>query len=272
MTTAQHMLAATRRFTRALGACSILLLVLTGCESTPPEFNAPRALVAPPYSIDPGPELVWAVAPLLNESGVAAAPAERVSDALVGQIEQVDGLAAVPLNRSIAAMRSLGLSAISTPDEAIALGRTLGVDAVVAGSISSWDPYDPPRIGLALALFIMPGSPMASPSPAPVVDAGPPDPVLLQASPVERPMAGDQWDARPATVVSEELDASNHAVQMAVKEFAEGRSPTVSALGWRRYLASMPLYAEFACFRLTDRLLDAERRRIEGWSRTEPPR
>jgi hypothetical protein len=92
--------------------------------------------------------------------------------------------------------------------------------------------------------------------------------VLLQASPVERPIAGDQWDRSPTTVVSEQLDGANHATQMAVKDFAEGRSPTVSALQWRRYLASMPLFAEFACFRMTERILDAERQRIGSWTAT----
>jgi hypothetical protein len=36
----------------------------------------------------------------------------------------------------------------------------------------------------------------------------------------------------------------------------------VSALGWRRYLASMPLFAEFASNRLAERLIESERLRL----------
>ena len=275
MTTAQHMLAfpRVRRLSRRLAAFVALApLALSACTSSAPEFVAPRTLTAPAYAAPGGPEVLWVVAPLRNESGVGAAPAEMVTDALIEQIEQVDGLAAVPLNRTLAAMRSLELPFIGTPDEALALAQTLGADAIVVGSITSWNPYEPPKIGLALALFVTPGSAMAGPGAAAAAESGPPDPVLLQSAPTEMTLPGAQWAAGPGSVVSEQLDGASHGVQMAVKDFAEGRSPTVSALGWRRYLASMPLYAEFACFHLTERLLMAERQRIAGWSGEEQGR
>ncbi len=269
MTTAQPMLAASRvaRLIRRRLAPFLLLapLALGACTS-PPEFVPPLTLTAPAYRTPGGPELIWAVAPLRNESGVGAAPAEAVTDALVEQVEQIEGVASVPLNRTLAAMRALEMPYIDTPAEAVALAQTLGVDAIIVGTITSWDPYDPPVIGMALALFVTPGSVMATPPTEPVADPGPPDPVLLQSAPRDATLPGSQWNTRPISVVSRVLDGSNHAVQMSCKEFAEGRSPTVSALGWRRYLASMPLYAEFASFRLCADLLDAERQRIAGWS------
>lgn len=268
MTTAQPMLAPRRRrlFGRTLAWVFLALMapLSVGCStSSGPEFAPVRTLQSPVYGAT-GEEFVWAVAPLRNESGVAQADVQMVADALVEQIEQVDGLACVPFNRTLAAMRALDLRFISTPEEAQALAGALGVDALVIGTVTSWNPYNPPKLGLALALFVAPGSPMATGAVAPTGPEGPPDPVLLQSSPTERGMPGSQWSERPASVVSEQLDGANHLVQKSVKEFAEGRSPTVSALGWRRYLASMPLYAEFACYRLTERLLAAEERRVAG--------
>lgn len=269
MTTAQLMLAASRvarRLRRRLAASLLLAPLALGACSSPPEFVPPQSLTAPAYRAPGGPDLVWAVAPLRNESGVGAAPSETVTDKLVEQVEQIHGVAAVPLNRTLAAMRALEMPYINSPGDAVSLAQALGVDAIIVGTITSWDPYSPPRIGMALTLFVTPGSVMATPPAEPIADDGPPDPVLLQSAPRDASLPGSQWNTRPVSVASELLDGANHAVQMSCKEFAEGRSPTVSALGWRRYLASMPLYAEFACFRLTADLLDAERQRIAGWS------
>lgn len=45
---------------------------------------------------------------------------------------------------------------------------------------------------------------------------------------------------------------------MDVKSYAEGRLNGPNALGWRRYVASMDLYSEFAMYRLLDDVIRQE--------------
>jgi len=59
-------------------------------------------------------------------------------------------------------------------------------------------------------------------------------------------------------VISEFLDGKNHQVVMDVQAYATGRHDPNSALAWRRYLASMDLYSEFAAWHAVGRLIDHE--------------
>lgn len=262
----------TRSGARAIAAAAIgaLALLAAACESDPDAFVTPTGLSAPAYNPDlPGDRVLWAIAPLRNESGVSLVDSLALTDSLIYQVQQVSGVDVVPLNRTIQGMRALEMPEVSGPDEALALAQALGADAIVVGSVTAWDPYDPPKIGMALALFVEPGSTMSA-TPR-LSDDGPPDPFLLQTAASDGIVGGDAWAGRPGSTAAAYLDSANHAVQMNLKAYAQGRSETVSALGWRRYLASMRLYAEFACYSLTEQLLDAERQRIARRS-PEPSR
>ena len=254
MTTAQRMLA---------HAALAFSLALAGCASTMPreELLAPRVLVAPYQQGRAGqPEVVFAVAPLRNESGVSLVDPLLVTDALVYQFEQVRGVATVPVNRTIGVMRALGLSSIDSPEQAHALIEAIGVDALVVGSITAYDPYDPPKLGLAIGLFARPGA-LGTPG-GPAADPLSQNPSAMNAATTDAQIRLTGASLEPVAFASEHLDAKSHEVQMAVKAFAQGRSDTVSALGWRRYLASMPLYADFASYRLAERLIESERLRL----------
>jgi len=85
---------------------------------------------------------------------------------------------------------------------------------------------------------------------------------MLNAAPTDAALDVSTHTLAPVAFASEHLDGRNHEVQMAVQNYAAGRSDTVSALGWRRYLASMPLFAEFASNRLAERLIESERLRL----------
>jgi hypothetical protein len=66
-------------------------------------------------------------------------------------------------------MRALEFPAVRTPIEAQQLARAMGVDGIVAGTITAYDPYDPPVFGLSLALYAQPslggdgGGPLSDP-------------------------------------------------------------------------------------------------------------
>jgi len=237
----------------ALGGCGFM---------KKPRFVTPSTLESP-Y----GPErtvTVWAVAPMRNESGTSAVDPLRVSDALVAQLQQVRGVQVLSLNRTISAMRSIGLVSIESQADATKLAKELGVDAIVVGTITAYDPYSPLQLGLALALLAPGGSPIVG-----TMDrVNTIDPYALEAVGSDFGLpAGGGANAGPLSVVALHYDGANHNVQQAAQRYAQGRSEKVSAMGWEQYLASMRMFTKFACYDATARLLFQEQRRLAGAKR-----
>lgn len=255
MKTEQLMLDSVARARRAFAIVAVAMFAaLTGCAGD--DFRLPRPLVSP--YVAERTDVLWAVAPLRNESAVSLFDPLAVSDTLVAQVEEVRGVSAVPMNRVIGAMRAIGMQSVNTPADALVLARSLGVDAIIVGSITAWNPYDPPQFGLKLALYGV-SEKFGTLRPADRVD-----PRALTAAGTDYTLPPGPWrnQGQLASTASEHLDGANHEVQIAVRAFAEGRHQPESSLGWKRYLASMKLFTEFACYRLTERLLDAERLRL----------
>ncbi len=256
MTTVQTMLAVVR----TLVLCASVLagsLLVGGCANKSDRLDPPHTLVSPYDSV--GGDVVFGVAPLLNEAGTTTTQSLRVTDALVNKITEAEGLAAVPTDRVLGAMESLGLHGVTSPDEAMQLARTLGVDGLIIGAVTAYDPYDPPKLGLSLTLFI---TERRTPSTV--------DPAELRAA-----YSGDDIPLTvtgqgPGASVSMFLDGASHAVQMRVERYATGRHDYDSALGWRRFLASMELYTDFAAWTALERLLDAERLRLTRMVAAQP--
>lgn len=227
------------------------MLLLGACQAPTDVLVAPKQLVAP-YNTDRG-DVLWAVVPLRNESGVSSVDPAAMSDKLVAAAEEIQGVHALPLNRTLEAMRSLKLGAVQTPGDAKRLAQAMGADGVLVGSITAYDPYQP-VLGVSLALFAA-SEPMRA-------SARPLDPRALAASPSDPGVSKGHWEDRPVAVASENLDAKNNQVLMDVKAYAEGRLNGPNALGWRRYLASMDLYSEFAMNRMLDDVLRQEWLRV----------
>ncbi len=225
---------------------------LPGCQ-TAPDLE-PAGVTLAPYDQSHG-ELLWAVAPLRNESATTTVDPLTMSDRVVEAIEQVKGIRCLPMNRTLETMRVLRIPMIRTPAEANKLADALGVDALVVGAITAYDPYDP-RIGMALSLVprtvAMNG--VAEVQPAAL------DSRKVQASPTEVVAASALGE--PSSSVSALFDGKNQSVQMDVRTYAEGRADKGSAAGWRRYLRSVDLFSEFAAFRLVDQLVQKETIRL----------
>lgn len=254
MTSAQTMLSRAMLSWLLLGA----LLAPAGCTQSKKEelLIAPRSLVAPYDAV--GGEVLWAVVPLANESGTTEADRSSASDALVAAIEETQGLRCVPLNRTIAAMRALKMNGLRGPGDVRRLADAMGVDGVVIGAVTAYDPYTP-AIGISIALYARTGA-MNRVSPGV-------DPHELASRPTEAGAARPALRDAPVATASENLDAKNHQVLMDLKAYAEGRHDQPSALGWRRYTASMDLYTQFAAYHAVDRLLESEWVRL---ARVEP--
>lgn len=258
MTSAQTMLARNLPLWCAVFALAAALAPLSGCDRfsrRDKELTPPRVTIAP-YDASLG-EVLWAVIPLANETGTEVFDPLIVSDKLVAAVEEVEGVRAVPLNRTLAAMRALGFKGVRDPGQVRQLAAVMGVDGIIVGTITAYDPYDPPTIGLSLALYARSQAMGGSFGPDQI------DPRTLTASPVDthaRPNArlGD----RPAAVVSANLNARDHNVLAAVRDYAEGRHDPISAMGWRRYTASMDLYTQFATQHLVAALVEQEQQRL----------
>jgi len=233
---------------------ALALLPILGCATTSRGLRAPTPLVSP-YDSRQG-DVVWAVAPPRNETGVSVVDPLQIADALAAAFSEARGISAVPVNRTLAAMRTLGIESVSSGADARRLALTMGVDGVIVGTVTAWDPYDPPRLGLSLALFARPGSDRIA-DPSAIVD-----PRALTAAATEPRLPAGRPAEAPLSAVSEHLDARNHEILMDLRAFAEGRHDPDTALGWRGYIASMTLFTRFASHRLAGALLDQERLRL----------
>lgn len=253
ISTAREALAARGPVTsaRAFLLVALTAIMLAGCSSNRNTLEPPQVLTAPGGWT--GAEALWAVAPLANESGVSSVDTFAIADKLVAAVNEVRGVSCLPLNRTIAAMRARGLMYIASPEDARVVAETLGVDALIVGSVTTYDPYDPPKLGLTLAMFAhRTGEDLTQADPLRVRGA-------YSDAQVRVPT---QFDSRPAATVSEHLDGSNHDVLFALKQFATGRHDPHSAHGWRTYLVSMDRYTEFAAYVAVSRLIDRDRLRL----------
>jgi hypothetical protein len=230
---------------------AVMLFALTACSTNRGEvLTAPQPLIAP-YNSPQG-EVTWAIVPPRNESGTTTLDPLTVGDALVATCEEIRGVRTVPLNRTIAAMQDLKLGSISTPAQAQLLAETMGVDAVLVSTITAYDPYMP-EMGLAVALYARPGA--MYPTEVPTQQ----DPRLLSRQTTDDALIKSaSFGNKPVSAVSNHLSGRNHQVQADVMTYAAGRQRGTSALGWKRYLASMPDFQLFVCYRTINLVLNQE--------------
>lgn len=227
-----------------------LLWLIAGCESSKPVVSVQM----PPSPYGEGP-VVWAVAPVRNETGTSAFDELAFTDALVEQLQEVKGLLVLPTNRTLGAMRALRVGSLDTPEQALALAQAMNADGLIVATATAWEPYDPPKIGATIALYAR-SERMKRPTPAML------DPGSLQSAATE-PVREPEWTRTgPVSLVSALLDAADEATRERIRRYAEGRYERVSALGWQRYTASVRLYAKFACFEMVERLIAEERSRL----------
>lgn len=238
------------------------IVACSGCASRDTDrLVAPSVTVAPYDSIQGG--ILWAVAPIRNESGTSLIETADLTDRLVAACAQVQGVRVLPANRTAEAMRALGMRQISSSADAKRVAARMGADAIVIGSVSAYDPYVP-TLGLSLALFTRPGSPIDE-----TTRAGDPRALTMQTSERAPTRRAAMPDA-PASVVSEHFDGKNHQVLIEVRNYANGRSDHSSALNWKRYVASMPLFEEFCSAAAVERLVQSEWLRVSRLPSVNP--
>jgi len=218
---------------------------LGGCQRR--SFDQPHVYTSP-Y---PAPKL-WAVAPFRNESGTSLVDPARFADHVAQQVQQIDGISIVPVNRVIEAMDADDLTAITSREQAMKLLNTLKVDGLLVGTVTAWDPYEPPKIGAVMQLYArqLPGGGTTL------------DSRRLTMSTTDVALPGMTVHSQPVATASGHFDAANGAVLKRLSAYAHGRAPDDSPAGWRRYLMNMDLYNEFVSHELMRRLFAAEWNRL----------
>ncbi len=227
-----------------------LVVLSTGCHYR--GAKKPSRLSAP-Y----GDRQVWAVVPLRNESGSLHADGLKAADQIAQRLETVMGLDTVPVNRVLAAMQALKMSGVNDAKGVSDLRDVLGVDALVVGTITAYDPYDPPKLGIAIELYFDPIRQSAHATNlrdlirAGTDDVPPPD---QQTRP-----------SRPVSVVSGFYDAADPAVHQQLVKYAamrSGQDEDDPASDWHLYQIDMDLYTEFVTYLVSKQLLRVEQERL----------
>ena len=196
---------------------------------------------------------VWAVAPLRNESGSVEADGWSMADHLTRHLENATNLDVLPVNRVLATMEKLRIAQVTNADQAQQLLHSLRIDGLVVGTITAYDPYDPPKLGLAIELYAN--------KKVEYHDA-------INVRQLSRAATAvgslpEQPDLRqPVSTVSAVFDAAHQDVQEKLKRYATGRGRPPDRGSWYRYRISMDLYSEFVSYVMSWRLLWSETQRI----------
>ncbi len=129
------------------------LFVIAALALSAPGCNAIPDIVRQPTYHNPFPQLERvAVLPFNNLSDNPHVDGDLVARAYYRQLQQIPGFVVVPLERVKTVLQSRKVE-LATVDDIRQLGRQLNVDAVVLGAVTDFDPYYPPRFGLAVDWF-----------------------------------------------------------------------------------------------------------------------
>jgi hypothetical protein len=188
---------------------------------------------------------VWAVAPAVNLSGQQVDGLIQADD-LFEQLQQVNGLTVIPVNRVAELFASLHLSKVQSEQQAALICDQLGCDALIVPSITVFDPYDPPKFGASLQIFRK--GQLALPPNVDVRELS-----HAAAPPPTEPQPAPQQVAFKQSVGM--FDASNGSVRQRVLDYAKGRNDPEGPLGSREYLLNMDRYCGFVYHELIVDLL-----------------
>jgi hypothetical protein len=189
---------------------------------------------------------VWAVAPALNLSGERGVDPLLQADLVFQQLQQVRGVTAVPVNRVAEVYVALRIDRIATPEQAALICDLLGCDGLIVPTVTIFDPYNPPKFGGSVQLFIKPGAFARGPN----VD---PRDLARRATPQQGdPIPTGNGDVVQAVGM---FDAANGTVRDRLAAYASGRNDPVGPLGQKEYYVKMERYCGFAYSELIEQLI-----------------
>lgn len=221
----------------------IIALAVVGCG------NSVERVYHSPYRA----AFIIAVVPFLNQSGSENLDVMAVTDEFYTELQQVTGgLQVIPVNRVLAALTKLGIKNVSNPDEVMMLAGQLGADAIIVGTVTRYDPYQPPRMGMALQLYHREKADKENIS---HIDPGG---IARRGRAFEMPGG---IPIRPEAMVVRIFDADRKEVIARIKKYTRHRQADTTPSGWRKFLTSRN-YLRFVCYEMIGELLAQEQNRL----------
>ena len=237
----RQMTRTSNRLTRTSATIPLTLALcwLAGCSSSP-EYGRETLTFAPRY----GPRTI-AVAPAINLSGQSAPDPLLQADIVYQQMQAVRGVTVIPVNRVVQVCAGLGIRNIDSRDQAEAVCEALGADALVVPTITAFDPYDPPKMGASLQMFVSKYRDQN----------GKLDVRALSRQPTEGPVQSLPKNA-DFIQAARLFDASAGSTRERIRLFASGRNDPTGPLGEREFYLNMDRYASFVWYELIDEVFD----------------
>jgi len=216
-------------------------LVESGCATPDPPYGREHV-----KALSTQRRQIWAVAPVINLSGEKGVDPFLQADLVFQQLQQVQGVTAIPVNRVAEVYATLRIDRVASPEQAALVCDLLHCDGLIVPTVTIYDTYNPPKLGAAMQLFVKPGSFARTPQ----VD---PRELAKSASPRTvdpMPAAGD--DVIQAVGL---FDAANGSVRDRLHVYALGRNDPVGPMGEKEYYMSMDRYCGFAYSELIEQLI-----------------
>lgn len=217
-----------------------VMITLSGCQEKvqPYGVEAREALASSKAE-------VWAIAPAINLSGQAEVDPLLQADIVYSQLQHVQGLTVIPVNRVAEIYSRLRIEQVQSKEQAQIVCDLLGCEALVVPTVTAYDPYNPPKLGASLQLFRRPGDFSR-------VQAIDPRELSRAASPLVNESLPQQAEFDQAVGI---YDAANGSVREKLLSYASGRSDPVGPLGMKEYFVSMERYCGFVYYELIGQLL-----------------
>lgn len=208
----------------------LLAFLAAGCGLVPKQYGTETQTWLPGEH-----RQVWAVAPAVNLSGQTVDPLLQADD-LYQQLQQVNGLTVIPVNRVLEVFAAMQIARFQSPEQASLVCEQLGCDAIVVPTITIFDPYDPPKLGASLQLFRKGQN-------KPPVNVNVHELSRDAALPPEAALPPPQQAGFKQSVGI--FDAANGTVRERLVAYANGRNDPSGPLGNREYLLNMDRYSGF---------------------------
>lgn len=218
----------------------IAMIASAGCNNPPPEYGQEYT-----KALSTKRRQVWAVAPVINLSGEHGVDPFLQADLVFQQLQQVQGVTVVPVNKVAEVYANLGIDKVASQEQAALVCDLLKCDGLIVTAVTIYDPYAPPKLGAAMQLYVKPSAY------ARAVDVDPRE-LARRATPKQvdpLPSGGEMVQ------VVGMFDAANGTVRDRLARYAAGRHEPVGPLGEKEYLVHMDRYCGFVYSELIEQLI-----------------
>lgn len=180
------------------------------------------------------------VAPMMNLSANANVDTIEVTKRFISELQQVGDIDVVPMGRVYQYLADNNMATVGSPEEARALAEVFKAQATIVGAVTEYDPYDPPRMGLAIQVYSAGAEP-------PALGEGGFDPVNSARAAAPFPVADDAA-GRPKDMIIGVFSGRDVEVMQLAKVYASRRSADGSPYGWRRFLIDQHEFQRLCCY------------------------